>query len=262
MILTNFHTHTKYCDGSNTCEEVIQAAIKNGMKAIGFSGHGYTSFDHDYCMLDTRSYLQELTSLREKYKEQISVFIGIEEDCHELIDRDGLDYIIGSSHYLKVDGAFLPIDLDLDGFKRCLRAYDNDVVRLAEDYYKNLCDYILMRKPDIIGHFDLITKFDEMDESLFLSNPAYNKVAEKYIALAAQSGAIFEVNTGAISRGYRSSPYPAKNLLAVLRELNAKVILSSDSHSKDTLLFGFEEARALLDEIGITNIVSSPINLK
>lgn len=262
MLLTNFHTHTEYCDGESTCEAVILSAINKGMDAIGFSGHGYTDFDLSYCMKDTAGYIAELKNLREKYKDKISIFIGVEEDITCLCNRDDFDYLIGSSHYAKVGEGYLPLDLDAEGFNRCLEAYDNDVVCFAEAYYSSLCNYILSRKPDIIGHFDLITKFEERGEARFLNNTEYNRIAEKYIAIAAEAGSIFEINTGAISRGYRTAPYPAPNLLKILKELNAKVILSSDSHNAETLTFGFEEARELLNKIGITNIVSSPITLK
>ena len=35
----DLHTHTTYCDGQHTTEEMVLAAINKGMKRIGFSGH-------------------------------------------------------------------------------------------------------------------------------------------------------------------------------------------------------------------------------
>lgn len=258
MSLTNFHTHTKYCDGKSTCEEVILSAIDKKMSAIGFSGHGYTFFDHSCCMMDTAKYIEELKALREKYKDQIAIYIGVEEDSCDLCNRDDFDYIIGSSHYIKVGDEFISNDQNIQSPVRCLEAFDNDFVHLSEVFYSRFCDYVLSRKPDIIGHFDIITKYDELGESHFLGKKEYERIAEKYIAIAAESGSIFEINTGAISRGYRKTPYPAPNLLKVLKDLNARVILSSDSHSAETLVSGFAEARELLRSVGITNIVTSP----
>ena len=125
---------------------------------------------------------------------------------------------------------------------------------MTEDYYSKFCRYINSRKPDIVGHFDLITKFDEMSESLFLKNANYNRIVEKYIETVADSGCIFEVNTGAISRGYRTAPYPAQNLLHVLNKHNVRLVLSSDSHSTDTLDFGFDEAKLILKDTGFKQI--------
>ena len=41
----NYHTHTDFCDGQNTPEEMAEAAAKKGFPALGFSGHSYTDFD-------------------------------------------------------------------------------------------------------------------------------------------------------------------------------------------------------------------------
>lgn len=67
MELKNFHTHTTYCDGKNTAEEMILAAINQGFTALGFSGHSHTSIDPSYCMTtdETRRYINELKALRE-----------------------------------------------------------------------------------------------------------------------------------------------------------------------------------------------------
>ena len=62
------------------------------------------------------------------------------------------------------------------------------------------------------------------------------------------------MNTGAISRGYRKVPYPAENLLHIFKKHDCRLILSSDSHSIDTLDFGFDEAKIMLREIGFAHI--------
>ncbi len=254
-MLSNFHTHTVFCDGDNTPEEVVKSAIDKGLSAIGFSGHGYTDFDLRYCMTETDKYIAEVKRLKEKYKDKIEVYLGIEEDAfYPLNNRDQFDYIIGSSHYFKVGDEYHPIDSSHEYFKKCLKLFNYDIPRMAESYYSAFCEYITERKPDIVGHFDLLTKYDEVGEPLFLNNEDYNKIAEKYLKQAIKSGCIFEVNTGAISRGMRTSFYPANNLLQILKENNAKLILSSDSHNKDTLDFGFSDALEKLRQIGFKTL--------
>ena len=63
-MLTNFHTHTTFCDGQNTPEEMVLAAIEKGFSALGFSGHGYTTFDTSYCITDTDGYCREIKRLQ------------------------------------------------------------------------------------------------------------------------------------------------------------------------------------------------------
>ena len=37
MKITNYHTHTTYCDGKNTAEEMVLAAIEANMSAWEFA---------------------------------------------------------------------------------------------------------------------------------------------------------------------------------------------------------------------------------
>ena len=253
-MLANFHTHTVFCDGKSTPEEVVLSAIQKGFSAIGFSGHGYAPYDLKCCMTDTEGYRQEILRLRDRYRNEIEIYLGVEEDAFYSVDRSWFDYIIGSCHFIRLHDKYYPIDSKYEFFKDCLALFEGDPLRFAEAYYRAFCDYLARRKPDIIGHFDLITKFDELDASLFLQNPDYQKLAAAYITRAAQSGSIFEVNTGAISRGMRTTPYPSADLLHVLKKLDAPLILSADSHHKDTLDFAFEETKHCLREIGFTKL--------
>ena len=48
----NLHTHTIYCDGANTPEEFVKAAIESGFEGIGFSSHSYQYFSPKHTMLE------------------------------------------------------------------------------------------------------------------------------------------------------------------------------------------------------------------
>ena len=253
-MLTNFHTHSVFCDGKSTLEEVVLSAVKKGFSTIGFSGHGYTDFDLSYCMKDLDGYIAEINRLKEAYRGKINICLGIEEDAFQPVDRSKFEYILGSSHYFRVDGKYYAIDSSHDCFKECLELFRYDVCAMAENYFTNFCEYIERRKPDIIGHFDLITKYDELDTPRFFGNKEYERIAEQAIARAAKSGCVFEVNTGAISRGMRTTPYPAVNLLQILKKSDARLILSSDSHHADTIDCHFEETKQILRDVGFREL--------
>lgn len=36
MIPSNYHTHTRFCDGKNTPEEIVREAIRLGCPELGF----------------------------------------------------------------------------------------------------------------------------------------------------------------------------------------------------------------------------------
>ena len=252
-MLTNFHTHTTFCDGKNTAEEMVLSAIDKGFSVLGFSGHGFTTFDTSYCMLDTDAYCQEIRRLQAVYADKIDILLGVEEDAHYPLKDDRFEYRLGSSHYVLKDGVYYPLDLSYEKLLKAVTAYDGDTHAFATDYYEQFCTYIHHYKPDIIGHFDLITKYDEKNDPLFFGDETYYQIAEHYLLDALRSDCLFELNTGAISRGHRTTPYPHERLLHTLCKNDGKIILSSDSHRADTLDCGFDDAIVLLKDCGFTH---------
>lgn len=249
-MLTNYHTHSVFCDGKDTPEEMVLRAIEKGFDALGFSGHGYTKRDSSFCMQDLEGYFSTIRGLQEKYKDKIQVYLGVEEDMIHPADRKDYDYVIGSSHYIIKDNVYYSVDGKPECLQECLALFDGDPIKYAHGYYAPFCEYIRQRKPDIIGHFDLLTKFDELNGDMFLADAEYKKVASRYLLAAMESNCIFEINTGAIARGMRTKPYPSEDLLYLMQKNGAKIILSSDCHDSNMLDYWFTEAREMLRDIG------------
>ena len=61
----DLHMHTTYCDGKNSAEEMILAAVSVGLKTVGLSGHSFTWFDTSYCMSEenTVAYIEEVNAV-------------------------------------------------------------------------------------------------------------------------------------------------------------------------------------------------------
>ena len=247
---SNLHTHSTFCDGKSTVEENVLSAIDKGFCSLGFSGHGYTPIGN-YCMKDTEGYINEVCRVREKYKDKIQVYLGVEEDLVYQADRSRYDYIIGSNHYFYINGKEYDVDNTAQIMHECVALMNGDVLSLAENYYQKYCDYILARKPDIVAHFDLLTKFDEKEETpLYIGNKEYNELSVKYLLCALKSGSMFEINTGAISRGYRTKHYPSDEILYALLKNGGKIVLNSDSHHADNLDCAFDKTVPYLKDIG------------
>ena len=107
---------------------------------------------------------------------------------------------------------------------------------------------------DWIGHFDLVTKFNERAPAFDEESPRYLRRALEVMEHLVRSGTAFEVNTGAMARGYRTAPYPGRKLLCALREFGGEIILNSDSHHTSHLCHGFPEAAELVRAAGFTHI--------
>lgn len=257
MAYSAFHNHTTYCDGKNTPEEMIIAAINEGMPSIGFSGHSYTFFDESYCMSKegTRAYLAELSELKKKYANQINILIGIEQDMYSAQSTNEYDFVIGAKHYLYKDGIYLDVDDCPEVITRdCQNYFGGDFYAYAEEYYAQAAEIIEKTHCTFVAHFDLVTKFNEGNALFDESNPRYQKAALAAVDTLCEQGAIFEINTGAIIKGYRTTPYPAPFILQRIAQHGNPVILSTDSHASNTLQFGLKEAETLAQNLGLTII--------
>ena len=239
----NYHTHTLFCDGKDSAEDLIREAIRHGCPAIGFSGHSYVPFD-DCCMSPegTEEYIIEIRRLKELYKERIMVFLGIEQDYYSVVDCASFEYIIGSVHYVPYGGAYYSVDLSKDDFCQTVKnVYDGDYYAFAEAYYQLVGNIYNVTKCSIVGHFDLITKYNEGDCLFATNNTRYQKAADDALEQLIEAPVVLEINTGAMARGYRSSPYPAEELIRKWKAAGKRLILSSDCHEKQDLLFNFSE---------------------
>lgn len=245
--MRDLHVHTSFSDGRSTPEEVVQAAIAMGMTTLGFSDHSYTAFDRRYCIPKDRIpvYRAEIAALKEKYAGQIQILCGIEQDFWSEEPAEGYDYVIGSVHYIRCGNDFIPVDegnsILLNGARK---HFGGDVYALIEEYYQTVAQVVQKTGANIIGHFDLISKFNE-DGTLFDdTHPRYVAAWQSAAEQLLKAGVPFEINTGAISRGYRTTPYPAGPIREFLRSRGAKLLLSSDSHRATTLCFGFDQLKS------------------
>ncbi|MBP3334448.1 MAG: histidinol-phosphatase [Clostridia bacterium] len=238
----DLHMHTTFCDGKNTPEEMVLSAIDKGLKTVGISGHALTFFDKGYCMSNEKlsGYFSQVEGLKEKYADKIKVLCGLEVDYYSSVPEEYLkraDYIIGSVHYIYKDGEYVTVDKTADILKEAAeRLWGGDVYAMIDDYYKTVADVVRKLDPDVIGHIDLITKFIEIDEFFDTSDPRYMESSRSAAKALIPFGIPFEINYGAITRGYRTLPYPEKTLLDFISENGGYFIRSSDAHSKENIL--------------------------
>ena len=258
MITKDLHCHTAYCDGSNTPEEMVLSAIDKGLDTIGISGHSYTFFDTSYCMQKEAipRYLAELRYLRAAYCDKIHILCGVEQDYYSDYPTDEFDYVIGSVHYIKCGEDYIPVDETPEILIETADKYfGGDIYALCESYFRTVSDVVNKTACDIIGHFDLITKFvgdgaldvPQNNDVLFdVHHPRYVAAWKAAADELIKTGVPFEINMGAISRGYRTSPYPSAEIIDYIKAHGGELILSSDAHSADAIAYRFDEYESLI----------------
>ncbi len=242
--------HTSLCDGVDSPEDMVKAALDLNLHGMGFSGH----FDPPVGVsLDKKAYLSEISRLKKKYKDRIEIFLGAEVDClyEEEIPED-LDYYIGSTHTLRMeDGTEFTVDHTPEILKEnCGKYFGGDYYSLADKYYETESSIIKKFKPLFIGHFDLVTRFNDDLHYIDEDDPRYLKPALEAMETLSKAGFPFEINCGAVNRGRKKEFYPNNRLLRALYEMKGRVIISSDAHEKGKITSCFKEAAEALKNAG------------
>ena len=252
MIRSNIHSHTTFADGRDTPEEMVQAAVKLGFHTLGISEHGHA--DYDDCSMSLAQepeYRAEVNRLKSKYAGIIRLLLGCEHDWLSPPNAADYDYWIESVHYVPAGSERWSVDSTrqiLEDTAR--RLYGGDWYALCRAYFDTVCRSIEGTKASVLGHIELVMKFNERRDLFDDTDPRYLGPALECAELAARSGKLVEVNTGAIARGYRTQPCPGPAMLRRIRECGGRIIFSSDCHNSDYLDCGFEAAAALAGACG------------
>lgn len=258
---TSIHTHSLFCDGADPLEGMAAAALSQGLAVLGFSGHAYLpeeGFGISPAALP--EYLRQARALQRAYAGRLDILCGLEVDpCtppDQLQAAAGLDYFIGSSHSAPDPGGRQwTVDDTPELLARAVgQGFGGDGLACARAYYRQLAAFALARRPAVVGHFDLIVKFNGSGRYFDEESAAYRQAALEALDPLLAAGLPFEVNTGGMARGWRQEPYPALFLLRRIREKGGRVTVTADAHSAGALTFGYDAALAQLRRAGFRTV--------
>lgn len=259
MIKTNYHMHSTFSDGKAEPEEYVKTAIEKGFVSIGFSEHGPTKFGKHWELLPDRvdDYIREIKRLKEKYADQIEIYTGMEIDYYTGVDSNAftrykLDYRLGSIHYFPDENdEIYGIDCKFEDFKKTVFDYfKGDVKAIVKEYYGRMIRMVELFRPEMIGHFDLI-KINNLDEMFFKEGEGwYREEVMKVLEVMSEKGTMLDVNTGGITRGYLTEPYPSAWALVEAAKLKIPVVLNSDAHRPEHIDGNFDLVTQILKDAG------------
>jgi histidinol-phosphatase (PHP family) len=261
------HTHTEFCDGKGDVESFCRAACAKGLAAIGFSAHAplakKTGLKTDWHLRDEDldRYVDTVNAAKMRWEGKLRVYLGLEIDYIKGLtgpaDRDfkslDLDYCIGSVHYIFPREGGEPFTVDDGAAEFALnmeRHFPGDGEGMAEAYWDAVEEMITLGGFDILGHLDLVMKNNQNGEYFDRGGDRYRGRIARIAPLAARSGAVVEVNTGGLNRGKTREPYPAPELLRLLRREGARTTITADAHESAHLGGHYGLARKLLLETG------------
>jgi len=258
-MLTDYHVHLRPDDRDATAERHFTAAnaeryrelaSERGIAELGFSEHiyrfsqalevwrhpfweGYAHDDLDeYC-----AFVREHTDARLGI--EMDFVAGAEDRIGSLLDARDFDYVIGSVHFLR-DGA-----VDMDDFS----VWDSgrSVEEIWRRYFQTIGESAASGLFDVLAHPDLVKYWGS-------ERPLPEGDLRRYYELAidgiAESGIAVEVSTAGL-RKRAGEIYPASAFLEMCLQAGAPVALSSDAHRPEDIGADYDQALALLAELGV-----------
>lgn len=259
-MIGDLHTHSTYDDGKSSLLEMAEAAELAGLDYFGFSGHSFQHPGDEYCIADEKvaEYIAEARALQRRFIKEgrrTRLFVGMELDIYGR-PEEGLDYVIGSAHGMRTGGRLYNVDERPETTRLLIdEVFSGDAYAMTRAYYDLVAQIPDTMDCDIIGHFDLVTKFNERHPMFDQHDPLYLKPALEVMEQLVKRGLIFEINTGAISRGWRTEPYPDMALLKALHDMDGRIMINSDSHHRDTVAYRFDLAAKRAMEAGFRSAV-------
>ena len=229
----NYHTHTFRCGhAQGTDEEYVKAAIKAGYKTLGFSDHApYKHLPLNWARMSwdkLEDYISSISALKEKYKGQIDIRIGLETEYYpEFLDekkelKEKVEYLIFGQHFPEPmsRSSYFNVNTDEE-----IMVYAESVCRGMET---GLFTYL--RHPDLYMY-----KQPEFNETC---RKAARMIAEK----AVETNMPLEVNLNGVMRGKVKFPtgyhygYPHREFWEIMSEDPVRCLYGVDAHKPASLL--------------------------
>lgn len=271
-MLSNYHTHSLYCDGKATPRKMVEFAVAHGFAALGFSGHCPLPFENTFSIRDYEGYCNEIRALKEEYRGRIDISLGLEidyipgmlEDFSSLVEKGKLEYTIGSVHLIPAEGS-VPKNSDdlwmIDGSRYqtydegLMKHYHGDIKRGVKAYFHQQKEMIVRNRPTIVGHPDKIAMHNR-GRYFSEEEPWYLDLAMETLSLIHENGLICELNTRGIYKGRHPDYYPARRLIQAMKQWRIPLMVSTDAHAPEDLLCT-EGAYTFLHEIDYPCVIKS-----
>ena len=263
----DYHLHTAYSDDSvYPMEDVILDSIALGLEEICFTDHVDYGIKTDWdnpggiaCRrggpgeteripltnVDYPRYAAEIQELREKYKDQIQIRMGLEfgmqvhtiPQYEDLFAQYPFDFILLSVHQVD-DREFWTQEFQQGRTQEeYIQRYYQELLELVRQYHHY----------SVLAHLDLINRYDPAGPYPFEKiKPVLTEILKTVIA----DGKGIEVNTSSHRYGLADLT-PSRQILSLYRDLGGTILtIGSDSHKKEHLGVYIRETMKELSEMG------------
>ena len=245
------HVHTPYCPHGtkDNFDDYVKKAIEVGLDEISFTEHfplpkGFkdpSPYDDSSIKLEQiDSYIEDVKKLKEKYKDEIKINVGVEVDYIEgfeeeiklLLNKYGdiLEDSILSVHMLKIEDEYYCMDFSSEEFGKIVSKLGS-VDKVYDIYYETLIKAVNsdlgIYKPKRIGHLNLVRKYNKK----YPYDYSKNDKLRQLVSLISEKGYELDYNVAGLFKEDCQEPYIYGYLAKLVKEFNIKTVLGSDSHS-------------------------------
>lgn len=247
---SDVHMHTWFSNDSETDpEKMIQESIRRGLKMICFTDH-YDKDNFDWggdITLDEEKYFAAMPILKEKYKDQIDIRIGVEiglqphlsEFYHQWVSDYPLDFVIGSVHSAEGHDIATKIIYENHSDTEAYRIYFEEML---EDVQK-------IKSFDVLGHMDYMIRYSKGQAASY-DPKDYMEIIDEILRIQISEGRGVELNMSGLKYGLGFA-HPHIEILKRYRELGGEVItVGSDGHIPEHIAYDFHIADDILKECG------------
>ncbi|MFH0776213.1 MAG: histidinol-phosphatase [Patescibacteria group bacterium] len=260
-MIFDFHSHTRQQDGANTAREMVEAAVRKGLKIFGISEHSPRLPEFRYAddppgevrgLKGWTQFLIGIDDLKKEFTSQLELLKGCEVDwlgeenlvwAKDLIDKGHFDYTIGSVHFLGKWG--------FDYEKDWLRGYRKfaNTEEIYQVYFEEYARMARLDLFDIAGHLDLIKKFN--NNFPLPAKADITELAQPALDALADSKMVLEVSSAGLTKPC-AEWYPSLDLLRAARERGIPITFNSDAHSTERIAENFAAAQDFAKSVGYT----------
>ncbi len=261
----NLHSHTEFCDGRAQMIAFAAKAVELDFDVYGFSPHSPVPIVSPCNMLkdNVQKYLEQVKNINKEYADcKTKFFAGMEIDyfgkewgpSHPYFDNIGLDYKIGSVHFIKdYDNNLTDVDGHYDAFmQRMHENFRNDIRYVVEKFYEHSIEMVNTGGFDIIGHFDKIGDNASHFQPGIEDQQWYQSLVNELIDTIIAKKPIVEINTKVYAQ--RGRLFPSERYWDKLIKNGVAIIVSSDAHVPALIDASFDDVKALLLKHQMTKV--------
>jgi len=224
-------------------EALVEMACARGFTQYGLSEHGPRWRPEDLfpgeedlgvegVIREFSDYAREADALAQRWEGRLELLVGFEtevlppdtwaEDMAQVRQQmPRCDYVVGSAHHI----AGFCIDFDAEQHRLAAEAVGGEIA-LQVAYFDQLAEVATALRPQVLGHFDLVRKFDPKPHFQSSVWPAIRRALEA----ALEADCLLDLNAGAFRRGL-GPVYPSHEILALARRMGLRVTLGDDAHA-------------------------------